>query len=218
MKLLATADLHGNLDLYEWLVSCARNARPDAVILAGDLLATPADHPGPIEAAHRANAEAVATRLARVDAPVLYIMGNDDMVELDPGVDGIESVHGRRVELGKLNIVGYQFSLPFMGGIHEKPEEEIRIDLDRLAPLVDEQTVLVTHSPAFGILDLGLMDHHAGSQAILDLVSSRRPAAHIHGHIHSKFGRSGNHFNVAAAAQRRAVLIDFATMAHEVLD
>jgi len=105
-----------------------------------------------------------------------------------------------------------------MGGIHEKPEERIRSDLLELAPLVDEKTVFVTHSPAFGILDVGLLDRHAGSRAILDVVTGRGPVAHIHGHIHGQFGRSGKHFNVAAAGRQRAVLIDLSTMGHQVLE
>jgi len=78
--------------------------------------------------------------------------------------------------------------------------------------------VFVTHSPAFGILDLGLLDRHAGSQAILEVVESRKPRAHIHGHIHEHFGRHDRHFNVAAAGRQRAVLIDLSTMVHEVLE
>ena len=39
MKLLAAADFHGDLEIYAWLIQCAQEHRPDAVILGGDLLA-----------------------------------------------------------------------------------------------------------------------------------------------------------------------------------
>jgi len=41
--------------------------------------------------------------------------------------------------------------------------------------------------------------------------------AHIHGHIHRCFGREGCHFNVAAAGQLRGMVIDLATLKHEVI-
>jgi Icc-related predicted phosphoesterase len=218
VRILAAADLHGHLDLYDWLIRCSSETGPDALVLAGDLLATQGDHPGPIEAAHAECARLVVERLERVAAPVFFVMGNDDMAELESRDNRIRSVHARRVELGEFNFAGYQHSLPFMGGINEKPEEEIRRDLQAITELVDERTILVTHSPAYGVLDQGLMDHHAGSRSILDLIADRKPAAHIHGHIHSKFGREGVHFNVAAAGRKRAVLIDLGTMSHRVVE
>ncbi len=37
------------------------------------------------------------------------------------------------------------------------------------------------------------------------------------GHIHGDFGRDENHFNVAAAGQRRAIVIDLPSLDHQVL-
>ena len=135
-------------------------------------------------------------------------MGNDDLVELDPGSDHFTLIHGQRVQVGKTNFVGYQYSLPFMGGVYEKPEDLIRADLAHLEGLVDTETVLVTHSPAFGVLDIGVLDIHAGSLSILDLVRNRGVRAHVHGHIHRCFGRVDRHFNVASGGKCRAMIID----------
>jgi hypothetical protein len=41
--------------------------------------------------------------------------------------------------------------------------------------------------------------------------------AHIHGHIHHAFGVDRYHFNVASAAQRRAMLIDLPSLEYQVL-
>ena len=90
-------------------------------------------------------------------------MGNDDWIELDPPDSRCCLLHGRRFDWGQWNLVGYQCTLPFMGGPSEKPEKEIAADLDRWEPLTDERTMLVTHGPAEGILDLGILDRHAGS-------------------------------------------------------
>jgi len=216
MRILASADLHGEHDVYRWLVSVADTAGADVVVLAGDLLGLPGGH-DTVEESQRVDALAIEAILDAIRVPVLYIMGNDDMIELEPTNPNLRSLHGRRVELGEVNFVGYQYSLPLMGGVFEKPEEEIRRDLEALEPLVDSGTVLVTHSPAYRILDIGILERHAGSESIRDLVEKKKPRALIHGHIHDCFGVEGLHFNVAAAFRKRAVLIDAESLDHEFL-
>jgi hypothetical protein len=51
------------------------------------------------------------------------------------------------VTLGGFN-VGYQYPLPFIGGTFEKSDDDIATDLALLAPLVDAETVFVSHTPA----------------------------------------------------------------------
>lgn len=187
-----------------------------ALVLAGDLLGVPYGYDS-IEEAQRADCQVVAQILRRANIPTFYIMGNDDWVELDsPGLE-VQSIHGRRVELGSFNLVGYQFSLPFMGGVFEQPEEEIAADLASLQALMNSDTVFVTHSPAYGILDLGILDRHAGSQSILNAVCGRGVRTHIHGHIHRCFGCHEHHFNVAADGIKRAMIIDLETLRHEIV-
>ena len=157
MQILASADLHGDLDIYEWLVGVTVNTKPDVLVMAADLLNASGVF-GTVEEAQRANALEILNIISRVNQPVLYLMGNDDMIELEPNVDLIRSINNTSIEIGGLNFVGYQYSLPFMGGIFEKSEDGIRDDLSSLYSLVDDRTVLVTHSPAYGILDIGILD------------------------------------------------------------
>lgn len=186
------------------------------MILAGDLLGCP-DGFEVVEDAQREDAKTTCRILASAACPTDYIMGNDDLVELDPDTEQIQSLHACRRHVGHWNLVGYQYSLPFMGGIFEKPEEDIRADLDELAGLVDARTVLVTHNPAYGLLDVGVLGIHAGSHAILDLVCEHRVHAHIHGHVHEQFGRAGRHFNVDSGGEHRAMMIDLDSLTCEVL-
>jgi Icc-related predicted phosphoesterase len=216
MKILATSDIHGSHSAYAWLVQTARDRGVDGVVLAGDLLGYPKGFDA-IDDAQRADARAIARILEAAERPIYYIMGNDDLVELAPESAWLISIHGRRVDLGNFNLVGYQYSLPFMGGVFEKPEEDVRRDLGSLVDLVDARTVLVTHSPAYGILDAGMLGTAAGSRAILELVQSRNFRAHIHGHIHEHFGRVARHFNVASGGRHLAMLIDLETMRSDVV-
>lgn len=215
MKILAAADLHGARGTYSWIAGLAKQRAVDALVLAGDLLAWP--EKGGVEAAQLQYAQVVVDMLVRMPCPVLYVMGNDDLVELPTRSQRVVSLHNRRWELGGFNFVGYQYSLPFMDGRFEKSEERIAEDLRGLAPLIDDQTVFVTHSPAHGILDRGVLGLHAGSTSILELIRTRRPRIHIHGHIHECVGREGIHLNVGTYGCRRAVLVDLDSLTDEVI-
>jgi Icc-related predicted phosphoesterase len=216
MRVLAAADIHGRWSVYEWLLTAAREHQVDAIVLAGDLLGCP-DGFATVEDAQRHEARALTRLFEGVALPVLYIMGNDDLVELDSHTERVQSIHGRRVTLGAFNFVGYQYSLPFMGGIFEKSDDGIASDLVPLATLVDAKTVFVSHSPALGILDPGFGDSGIGSQSLGEFLESHPYLVHIHGHSHAGFGRLGRHVNAASAGQARAILVDLETTAHRVL-
>jgi Icc-related predicted phosphoesterase len=216
MRILASADVHGSQPVYEWLLNLAREQAVDAIVLAGDLFgcldgfATPED-------AQRHEASLLTDVLEGAGLPVLYIMGNDDLVELNRGAGRVQSIHGREVRCGRFRFVGYQYSLPFMGGTFEKPDTAIRIDLADLAARFGPETVFVSHSPAMGILDPGVGDAHIGSRSLREFLDANPFRAHIHGHSHAGFGRQGNHFNVASAARMRSMIIDLETMGHQVV-
>ena len=216
MRVLASADLHGFHPVYDWLLDTASAHHVDAIVLAGDLLGFP-DGFDTVEAAQEYDALVTTAMLARAAAPVLYMMGNDDLVELHSAVDTVRSIHGRSVECGSFIFVGYQYALPFMGGTFEKPDNEIERDLSELNMLMNDRAVFVSHSPIHGVLDRARSGVHIGSVAMKTFLARNRFRAHIHGHCHEQFGRSGNHFNVASAARRRAMIIDLDTMEHQVV-
>ena len=145
-------------------------------------------------------------------------MGNDDHIELEPGDEKVRSIHGRQLSLGGFSIVGYQYSPPFIGSCHEKPEEEIAVDLRQIEPLLDESTIFVTHSPAFGFVDRIYAGDQVGSRAISELLTRTNVLCHIHGHIHHSFGNTENHFNVACGGKRRAMIIDLPELTHSVIE
>ena len=60
------------------------------------------------EDARRHEADDLVRHLDASGALVLYVMGNDDLVELEPRWQRVQSLHGRRVEHGGFAFVGYQ--------------------------------------------------------------------------------------------------------------
>ena len=230
MRILAIADIHGDRAIYREIVRLAEERCVDAVVLAGDLLGAP---PGfdSIEAAQQRDAVEILEVLTALSRPVLYVLGNDDLVPMPDTPPHVHALHGRRLDLGGWGFVGYQYSPPFMGGPLEKPEAEIAADLVGLEPLLDPTAVLVTHCPADGILDgsntfrperefLASVGVHLvpGSPAIRDAVRRRGVRAHVHGHVHGAFGRAGCHSNVESGpGSLRAMIVDLATLDHQVV-
>ena len=212
MKILAAADIHGVWSVYDWLTARAEEQQADLVILAGDLSAGSWD-----EREQNKEAEVLVSVLRKFGVPTLYLMGNDDFFALTYEDRLVKPLHGRRLEFGEYNLVGYQYSTPFVGSIHEKPEEEIEQDTRQIEALLDDRSIFVTHSPVHGVLDRSYSREHAGSRSLAALLKRRPVVAHIHGHIHQSFGREGNHFNVAAAGSRRAVLIELPSVNHSIL-
>ena len=210
VRILAMSDIHGHLDIYRWIPKLADAHSVDVVVLAGDLLHGAGDDLT-IEEAQRREAREIIGILRSIPRPVLYIMGNDDMIELGYEDETIQSIHGRAIQVGGYQFVGYQYTLPFMGGIFEKTEDKIETDLREIEPLVNRETVLVTHSPAHGVLDKAASGASVGSQSLLEFIRRTDARVHIHGHIHKCFGRSGRHFNVASGRAFRAMSIDLST-------
>jgi uncharacterized protein len=213
LRILASADIHGVMSVYEWLAESVETHDAEILVLAGDLLLG-----GWEEEQNEQAQRTVLPLLKMVPVPVLYVMGNDDCVSLDYEDEQVKPLHGRGLSFGRYSFVGYQYSPPFVGGIHEKPEEEIETDLRQLEPLLDERTVFVTHSPAYGFADRIYAGEHVGSHSLAKLLESKQVLCHIHGHIHHSFGQEGNHFNVAASGRRRAMVIDLPSLAHKVIE
>ena len=169
-------------------MSRARDLGIDALVLAGDILGFSDEVDDP-EEDQAIDARRLEADLLAAEIPVLYVMGNDDLVEFVPPGEEFVPLHGHRVELGGFNFVGYRYSLPWMGSVGEKPEEGILKDLEGLAAYLDNRTVLVTHSPAHGTLDPGFGPKKIGSRSLLQLLETHPVYAHIHGHSHGGFGR-----------------------------
>lgn len=83
LKLLYTADLHGNSAFYKKLFTIARTRKAHAVVIGGDLLPKTGDFAGLIEEQRRFIVEELRPRLESFhhesrDIPVFLMMGNDD--------------------------------------------------------------------------------------------------------------------------------------------
>lgn len=117
----------------------------------------------------------------------IFICGNHDSCLYGANIDGLDNnVHylcNSGVEIDGLKLYGVPM---FM-------EDSISSYQARnYAQIPDDTDILITHSPAFGILDLDdSIDGeyiHYGSDEILERVMKISPRAHLFGHVHRRHG------------------------------
>jgi len=134
--------------------------------------------------------------LRGLDVPVYMLIGNDDHIvdeDWDGILDnyGIFSLNSRTHMLGDLKVTGFQYVPPTPWNTsNELPESELSQKLDNIRGQVDTNTVLVTHGPPMGILDVVTSGLHVGSESVLRLVKDKQPVFHVFGHIHEASGNA----------------------------
>jgi Icc-related predicted phosphoesterase len=234
MKILFTADLHGLESAFVRYVELLKDY--DIGVIAGDLqddrlpenkiaelLGVPAaslrldqEYDRFIDAyealekqsdkALEVQAIKLNTILNSANKPVLIIKGNHDRCAW-PSNGNVHNIDQTSFKYEKLNFVGYQWT-----NFH-RSELMQEADLQSLVPLMDENTVLVTHAPPYRVLDTitvhifgyGPTKQPLGSQAIRYFVEKTHPKLHLFGHIHEGFGRRGNSFNGSYRFPKRFV-------------
>jgi len=61
---------------------------------------------------------------------------------------------------------------------------------EKWALIPDDTDVLITHGPAFGILDENAYDQRCGSESLKEALGRIKPTLHVFGHIHEQGGLS----------------------------
>jgi Icc-related predicted phosphoesterase len=170
MRILAFSDLHGDEVALESLRSISKDY--DHVFMCGDMA--------------RTNQFAQAVLDSFPDA--FIIPGNwDNKLTNDIFSASPHWLHGKRKELGELNVVGFGYSniTPF-GTYGELTEQEMQAGLSKLR--IDGNTLLMLHCPPKGHFDLTSRGGHAGCDSILKLIEKKKPLVAFFGHVHEHEG------------------------------
>jgi len=202
--IIATSDLHGDLQAYMNLAGQAKSDEIQLVVLAGDLT-------GRSNGYHQ-----LSPILSSIGKKVLFLMGNMDEEEW-PSEGNLININQRSYAYEHLNFVGYQYTNPFIGGKFEKSESEQYQDLNNLSEKMDDRTVFITHGPPFGVLDKTFWKRSVGSKSLTDFVARHKPLIHIFGHIHESFGRSERSYNVSYPSSKSFVKIDCLSNTWEIV-
>jgi len=184
MKVLATADFHGNLEASKRSALKAKNMSADVVVVCGDIT-----NFGSIK-----DAEKVLSPLTALNLPVLYVPGNCDPPSLlDAKIQGAILIHGRCETYGGLSFVGAG-SVP-INRVHPSPfdisEEEILSALNNGSKQCASRgsLVVVAHSPPLNTkLDKAYIGGHVGSSSLQSYIEQKQPSVVFCGHIHEARG------------------------------
>lgn len=178
MRVYAVADIHGKNERFERIRDNLSALKADILVLAGDI-------------SNFTQAGRILSRLNALPVPVLVIRGNSDLKRVDHLFSAFPNcipIHAVCTNIRSLPFVGIGGTLPipFRSRIclNEKPS------LKKIEPLVNPQTVLVTHTPPYGYQDLVRGRFHAGSIGLLKLIIRCRPQVMICGHVHEDAGIS----------------------------
>lgn len=167
MKILHLSDTHG----------CHRRLRDlpeaDVVVHSGDFTMTGSE------------AEAIYFMNWFCDLPYhhkIFICGNHDDCLYGANIDGLDANVHYLCNSG-IDIDGIKFyGVPmYMGDCVTDRQSR------NYARIPDDTDVLITHSPAYGILDFDDGINY-GSEELLDRLSTLNLKAHLFGHIHAQHG------------------------------
>lgn len=126
----------------------------------------------------------------------IVIAGNHDFLfekdynlartALGDGQNGIQYLQDQVTVIDDVVFYGAPWSVEYHDwAFGLKPGYEARSRWERMPAGVD---VLITHGPAYGILDQAPNGYNLGSEDLLRMVMLREPKLHVFGHIHHSHG------------------------------
>jgi hypothetical protein len=178
MRIVAITDVHGKLERARGLAKTLTRMEVDVLLVAGDIT-----HFGGAE-----HARGILDPLLNLGIPLLAVHGNCDGGDVPDLLDGLGiGVHGRRVDISGLGVVGIGGSnkTPFHT-IWELTEEEIASILERNYKPGD---LILSHAPPYGtIADRAHLGRHVGSRTLRRFIEENRPPLVVTGHIHEGRG------------------------------
>lgn len=176
MRILVLSDIHGSTTGTMTTMQLYQQHKPDLVVVCGDIT-----NFGPHEWAEGF--------LDRIPGRKVAVPGNCDPTDLNTmfPVTGTIDLHRRKEGIAGITFGGAGGAdyTPF-NTLFEFGDDTFSLWLD---PIMEDNMVLVTHAPAFGILDQNYQGSHRGSQSLRVLVDRWKPILMLSGHMHEARGK-----------------------------
>ncbi len=178
MKLLVFSDLHSDYHTASKLIEASDTV--DVVVGAGDFCI-----------ARRGLNEIIAA-LSVIKKPVVLVPGNsesmEELLEACRPWTNARVLHGSQTTIDGIIFFGIGGGIPItpFGDWSYDFSENEAFDLLRDCPI---GSVLVSHSPPWGVLDVSSGGKNLGSQAVRETVNVKKPQLVICGHIHGSAGQ-----------------------------
>ena len=200
MRIYAVADIHGKPDKLALTEEMVEEHHPDVLVLAGDITSF-------------RDPMSVISRLNDLPVPVLGVRGNMDRRIVNRLLEensNTISLHAKEHVFKGVSFVGISgtVTLPFRSKVAMRE----RRMLELIGPLVSRNSVMVVHTPPWGILDEAFNKFHVGSKLLANFIVRHQPRLLLCGHVHDRTGfeYAGQTVvvNCNIAAEGRGTVID----------
>ena len=145
--------------------------------------------------------DSIVNKLIKIGKPVFVVLGNHDKINWTTNAP-VYNIHQKYVDYQGYRFIGYRYTLM------EKSEKEIKEDLKRIIPYINKKTILITHSPPYGILDKTNKGDNIGSKSIRDIITKYKLSLHVFGHVHEDYGNLKNMINASYFVERKFVSVN----------
>lgn len=174
MKFLVLTDLHQKTSNLSWINALIDKEKPAATLFLGDVT-------------DMGSGDEAAEIISSIHGEVYALPGNCDARDMPAKVAEVcVDMHGKTAKLGGYDLVGLGGSnVTIFGTPFELSEEEI---YSKLKPISRPGMILMTHAPAYGVLDHIPNGTSVGSSAIRKIVNEYKPLVALSGHIHEDIG------------------------------
>ncbi len=178
MKILAFADVHGDLSALEHIKKEVKSQKIDYVVCAGDYTF------------FEQHIEFLTKKLSQLGTEVILIHGNhedSEVVEvLSRKYKNIHFIHKKIKKTGKYAFIGYGG-----GGFSLNDPQFVKIAAN-LSKNTKEKIILVTHAPPNGTR-VDKIHHygHVGNKDYAKFIKEHNVILALSGHLHETFGKEG---------------------------
>ena len=178
MKLLLFSDLHSDFSGASKLVELSRKV--DAVLGAGDY------------GLARRGLDDIIAALSAIPRPTVLVPGNAESYEELAGAcrswPNAHVLHGSQTTLDDLTFYGIGGGIPitpFGAWSYDFSENQAK----KLLKDLQTGSVLISHSPPKGVLDMSSDGRSLGSESVREIIGIKKPRLAVCGHIHGSAGR-----------------------------
>ena len=178
MKLFLFSDVHANAEFCFKIIE--RSNKADIVIGAGDI--------GHI----RQKLPQTVTILRKIKKKIIFVPGNsesyDELKETCKDWKNATVLHGESVRFMGFDFFGIGGGIPvtpFGSWSWDLSEDQARILLNKCP----QKSILISHSPPKGLLDVSSSGQSLGSEALKEILEVKKPLLVVCGHIHESSGQ-----------------------------
>jgi Icc-related predicted phosphoesterase len=178
MKLLLFSDIHSDFNGAAKLVELSLKA--DAVIGAGDYCLA------------RRGLDEIIAALSAIPKPAVLVPGNaeshEELVHACRSWPNAHVLHGNHTILDDVTFYGIGGGIPitpFGAWSYDFSEGQAK----KLLQDLQAGSVLISHSPPKGVLDMSSDGRSLGSEAVREIIGIKKPKLVVCGHIHGSAGQ-----------------------------